>query len=130
MIVKRIILCQVKCIPLLILSFMTAISLEVINELKAAGAEAIGINGVRILGNSRISCGGPTINVGDDQRFAPPFVIHAIGDPDALAGYFQSPDSIYHILTFYGLEFSIKKNWTMFPSRDITVKWNSNMQNP
>ncbi len=83
--------------------------LEVINELKAAGAEAIGINGVRILGNSRISCGGPTINVGDDQRFAPPFVIHAIGDPDALAGYFQRADSIYHILTFYGLEFSIKK---------------------
>ena len=37
--------------------------LEVVNELKAAGAEAIGINGVRILGNSRISCGGPTINV-------------------------------------------------------------------
>ena len=83
--------------------------LEVINELKAAGAEAIGINGVRILGNSRISCGGPTINVGKDQRFAPPFIIHAIGDPDALAAYFQRPDSIYHILTFYGLEFSIKK---------------------
>lgn len=83
--------------------------LEVVNELKAAGAEAIGINGVRILGNSRISCGGPTINVGKDQRFAPPFIIHAIGDPDALAGYFQRSDSIYHILTFYGLEFSIKK---------------------
>jgi len=83
--------------------------LEVVNELKAAGAEAIAINGTRILATSRISCGGPTITVGQDQRFTPPFIIHAIGDPDALADYFKQPDSIYHILTFYGLEFSIKK---------------------
>ncbi|SFQ33070.1 DUF881 domain-containing protein [Caldicoprobacter faecalis] len=83
--------------------------LEVVNELKAAGAEAIAINGARILATSRISCGGPTITVGAGQRFAPPFIIHAIGDPDALANYFERPDSIYHILTFYGLEFSIKK---------------------
>ncbi|MCM8899861.1 DUF881 domain-containing protein [Caldicoprobacter algeriensis] len=83
--------------------------LEVVNELKAAGAEAIAINGARILATSRISCGGPTITVGAGQRFAPPFIIHAIGDPDALADYFKRPDSVYHILTFYGLEFSIKK---------------------
>jgi len=83
--------------------------LEVINELRAAGAEAIGINGERILGTSRISCGGPTITVGAGQRFAPPFIIHAIGNPDALADYFKRSDSIYHILTFYGLEFNIKK---------------------
>jgi uncharacterized protein YlxW (UPF0749 family) len=83
--------------------------LEVINELRAAGAEAIAVNGERILGTSRISCGGPTINVGADQRFTPPFIIHAIGDPDALADYFNQPESVYHILTFYGLEFSINK---------------------
>jgi len=82
--------------------------LGVINELRAAGAEAIEINGVRILANSRISCGGPTINVGREQRFTPPFIIHAIGDPQALAGIFQEPDSIYHMLVFYGLEFRIE----------------------
>jgi len=83
--------------------------LNVVNELRAAGAEAIAINGVRILGTSRISCGGPTINVGKEQRFAPPFTIHAIGNPEELAAYFQREDSIYHSLTFWGLEFSIKK---------------------
>ncbi len=83
--------------------------LNVVNELRAAGAEAIAINGVRILATSRISCGGPTINVGKEQRFAPPFTIHAIGDPDELAAYFQREDSIYHTLTFWGLEFSIAK---------------------
>jgi len=82
--------------------------LGVINELRSAGAEAIEINGVRILANSRISCGGPTINVGREQRFTPPFVINAIGDPQALAGIFQEPDSIYHMLVFYGLEFRIE----------------------
>ncbi len=83
--------------------------LEVVNELRAAGAEAVSINGVRITGSSRISCGGPTINVGKEQRFAPPFVIHAIGDPDALASYFQRDDSIYQTLIFWGLRFDIKK---------------------
>ena len=83
--------------------------LNVVNELRAAGAEAIAINGVRILATSRISCGGPTINVGKEQRFVPPFTIHAIGDPDKLAAYFQREDSVYHSLTFWGLQFSIKK---------------------
>jgi len=83
--------------------------LEVVNELRAAGAEAIAINGVRIIETSRISCGGPTINVGKEQRFVPPFVIHAIGDPDALASYFQREDSIYQTLMYWGLRFEIKK---------------------
>lgn len=82
--------------------------LEVVNELRAAGAEAIEINGVRILGSSRISCGGPTINVGRDQRFTPPFVIKAIGDPQMLSEKFREADSVYHLLVFYGLEFSVE----------------------
>ena len=37
--------------------------LKVINELRAAGAEAISINGQRLTGNSEIRCAGPTISV-------------------------------------------------------------------
>ncbi|HOB20398.1 MAG TPA: DUF881 domain-containing protein [Candidatus Atribacteria bacterium] len=83
--------------------------LNVINELRGAGAEAIAVNGTRIMANSRISCGGPTINVGKYGRFTPPFVIQAVGDPDRLAASFQQPDSIYHELIAWGLEFKIKK---------------------
>ncbi|HHU48917.1 MAG: DUF881 domain-containing protein [Caldicoprobacterales bacterium] len=83
--------------------------LHVINELRGAGAEAIAINGTRIMATSRISCGGPTINVGKSERFAPPFVIHAIGDPDALMAGFQREDSIYHDLIAWGLEFQIRR---------------------
>jgi uncharacterized protein YlxW (UPF0749 family) len=83
--------------------------LNVINELREAGAEAIAVNGTRIMATSRISCGGPTINVGKTERFAPPFVIHAVGDPNALLAHFQQEDSIYHDLIAWGLEFQIRK---------------------
>lgn len=83
--------------------------LHVINELRGAGAEAIAINGTRIMATSRISCGGPTINVGKFERFVPPFIIHAIGDPDALLAGFQREDSIHHDLVAWGLEFQISR---------------------
>jgi len=83
--------------------------LEVINELRSAGAKAIEVNGARIIASTRISCGGPTINVGPEQRFTPPFVIRAVGDPQALRNQFESPDSIYQLLTLFGLRFEIQQ---------------------
>lgn len=83
--------------------------LNIVNELRAAGAEAISINDTRIIETSRISCGGPTINIGSQNRFAPPFIIKAIGNPDELASVFQREDSIYKVLMDWGLEFHIKK---------------------
>jgi uncharacterized protein YlxW (UPF0749 family) len=93
--------------------------LNIINELRAAGAEAISINDTRIMANSRISCGGPIINVGKYQRFAPPFVIRAIGDPDKLAGAFESPDSIYHMLKAWGLRFEFTKQDKIMVPRSL-----------
>lgn len=54
-----------------------------INELWAAGAEAIAVNGHRIGGTTGLSCAGTTILV-DTKRLAPPFIIEAIGDPENL----------------------------------------------
>jgi uncharacterized protein YlxW (UPF0749 family) len=51
-----------------------------LNELWAAGAEAIAVNGYRVSNASGISCAGTTILI-DAKRFTPPFVIEAIGDP-------------------------------------------------
>lgn len=89
--------------------------LKVINELLAAGAEAISINDMRIVSNTRIRCGGPTINV-KNQPLAPPFIIHAIGNPDQLNNFLTNPSldaqhqmSIYNYLTSYGIEFTIRK---------------------
>ena len=57
----------------------------VVNELKAAGAEAVAVNGERVIGISSIRCVGPVVHV-NNVPSAPPYVIQAIGDPNALYG--------------------------------------------
>ena len=53
--------------------------LLVVNQLMAAKAEAIAINGVRLSSHTGIRVAGPTIMMGD-TKLQPPFVIGAIGD--------------------------------------------------
>lgn len=59
--------------------------LAVINELKNAGAEAISINGQRIVPTTGIICGGNIIDI-NKEKVGTPFVINAIGLPEQLAG--------------------------------------------
>lgn len=56
---------------------------NVVNELKACGAEAIAVNGQRIGASTAVRCNGPVIHV-NSVPVAPPYVVHAIGDPDTL----------------------------------------------
>lgn len=53
--------------------------LAIINDLNRSGAEVISVNGQRLTNNSSISCSGYTIRI-NNQFFARPFVIRAIGD--------------------------------------------------
>ena len=57
--------------------------LKVLNELRAAGAEAISVNGQRVIATSEIRCAGNTISI-NNTKTAAPFVIKAIGDPDQM----------------------------------------------
>ena len=82
--------------------------LEVVNELKAAGAEAISINGERVLGTSNIDCGGPIIII-DGYRHATPFIIRAIGDPKALEASVLAPDSYTDFMEYTGIDVEVKK---------------------
>lgn len=54
--------------------------LYLVNELKAAGAEAIAINNQRIVTTTDIRCVGTVIMI-NSTRVAPPFEITALGDP-------------------------------------------------
>ncbi len=58
---------------------------NVVNELKAAGAEAIAVNGQRVGFTSAVRCVGPVIHV-NGQGVAPPIAIQAIGNTDTLFG--------------------------------------------
>lgn len=59
--------------------------LRVVNELWASGAEAIEVNGHRIVAASSFRCVGPVIHV-EGVPIASPIVIRAIGDPSTLMG--------------------------------------------
>lgn len=52
--------------------------IEVINALKNAGAEAISVNGERIVNTTAITCAGNIIKV-NNEKVGVPFVINAIG---------------------------------------------------
>lgn len=76
---------------------------SVVDDLRNAGAEAISINNQRVLFNkSRIVCTGPTIKV-NDQVFAPPYVIQAIGDKDFLQSAINAPGSFSESLRQWGV---------------------------
>lgn len=61
-----------------------------VNELWASGAEAVEVNGQRMVGRSSIRCVGPTVLV-NTNRIASPFIIKAIGDVDHLEGGLKMP---------------------------------------
>lgn len=82
--------------------------LQIINDLKVGGAERISINGSPILWHSEIDCNGATIKVEQDI-FAPPFVIEAIGDPQKLEGILKAPDGIIQLMEIWDIQIDIKK---------------------
>ena len=71
--------------------------LTIVNDLKIAGAEAISINGERVISTSEIKCGGPTIRV-NGRSSAVPFVIKAIGDSKLLNASVTAPGTYGDIL--------------------------------
>jgi uncharacterized protein YlxW (UPF0749 family) len=67
--------------------------LQVVNDLRAAGAEAISVNGRRITGYSPIRCVGPVIHINWESA-APPFRVEAVGDADTLYAALNMPQGI------------------------------------
>lgn len=67
--------------------------LRVVNELWAAGAEAIAVNGHRVAIGTSFRCVGNTIMV-EGIRVAPPITIRAIGDAPTLNGAINIPGGV------------------------------------
>lgn len=61
----------------------------VVNELRRAGAEAIAVNGQRIVNTTEIVCAGYTIRI-NGITYARPFVITAIGDATRMSSVLLS----------------------------------------
>ena len=80
----------------------------IVNELKNAGAEAISINGQRLVSTTAITCIGNVIKV-NDEKIASPFTIKAIGLSESLSGI-DRPGSYIELLREKGIVVSIKKS--------------------
>ncbi|MHB0977625.1 MAG: DUF881 domain-containing protein [Candidatus Aquicultorales bacterium] len=66
---------------------------HVVYALWNGGAEAVSVNGQRLVGTSSIRCAGNTILV-NSTRVASPFVVSAVGDEDSMVkALSQTPES-------------------------------------
>lgn len=83
--------------------------LKVLNELRAAGAEAMALNDQRLVATSEIRCIGPSILVNKNQRLAPPFVIYAIGNQDNMINALKMRGGVIESLQFWGIQVNAKK---------------------
>jgi uncharacterized protein YlxW (UPF0749 family) len=90
---------------------------DVVNALWAAGADAISINGERMVGPTSIYCVGSTILV-NDTRTSPPYEFLVVGDPAQLESAVTDPANLKALksrVKVYGLQFAVQK------ARDLVV---------
>jgi len=80
---------------------------KVVNALFAAGAEAISVNGHRLITTSEIICAGNVIIV-NGARIAPPIKILAIGNPETLEAGLKMRGGVVDSLVLWGIEVKVK----------------------
>lgn len=83
--------------------------LQIVNELRAAGAEAISINNQRLTSLSAIRCVGPSILV-NDVKIGAPFVIKAIGNVDYLYSGINLSGGVVDIMRKYGISIEVERS--------------------
>ncbi len=96
---------------------------QVANELRAAGAEAISLNGQRLIAGSAITCAARLIKV-DDVAISSPFVFLAIGEKDNLMSALNIRDGVLDRLRV--MEFQVKltpKDEVIIPPVAIAPKY-------
>ncbi len=83
---------------------------DVVNLLWEGGAEAIAINGERVVATTSIYAAGGTIVV-NTARLAPPYEVVAVGPPE-LETLLRAPGRLTHLksrVQNYGLQFSVRR---------------------
>jgi uncharacterized protein YlxW (UPF0749 family) len=97
---------QVRGGPPVVVTYQDVVA--VINELWAAGAEAIAINGQRIMATTGFGQVGGTVVV-NLQRLSQPFAIDAIGDPATLQSALNIRGGMVEGLRALGLRITITR---------------------
>ncbi|MBP3708475.1 MAG: DUF881 domain-containing protein [Clostridia bacterium] len=90
----------------------------IVNELKAAGAEAISINDKRITNFTAITCAGNVIQV-NGEKVGSPFIVKAIGPKDLLYGELTKNGGTLYKLKKYGVITEINKSDNIEISKNL-----------
>ncbi len=94
------------------------------NELFAAGATAMSINGERMVATTEIRCVGPAIRI-NTRNTAPPYYVDAVGDPKVLKKAVLVMGGLFDILTMERISVKIEeKDNLVIPSliSSVTVR--------
>lgn len=82
---------------------------EIVNDLKNAGAEAISVNGQRIVSTTGITCDGNVVRI-NGRKLSAPYEICAIGSPEGFVGALTTPGAYIENLEAAGLVEKIEKS--------------------
>lgn len=97
----------------------------IVNELSAAGAEAMSINGQRIIATTAIRCVGPVIQV-NGVKVAAPFKIKAIGNAKYLESALNIKGGIVDSFEIYGIKINISREKSItIPKYDGKLSFSS-----
>ncbi len=105
--------------------------MNVVNELFNAGAEAVSINGQRVISTTAIECDGNVIKV-NGTKIGAPFEINAIGYPELLSGGLSRQGGTLELLEARGLSINLsKQNSIKIPKYAGAIKFNyaTNIEN-
>ena len=80
--------------------------LTMLNELRDAGAEALSLNGQRVVATSEVRCAGSVVLI-NGQRVSAPFVIYAIGDPTTLYNALTMRNGVVDVLSQWKINVSV-----------------------
>lgn len=82
--------------------------IQVINDLKNSGAEAISLNGQRIIDRSEVYCSGPFLRI-NGVKIAAPFEIYAIGNKDVMYNYMISNENYLKTLIMRKIKVNVQQ---------------------
>lgn len=94
----------------------------IVNELFSAGAEAVSVNGQRIVANSSIRCVGPVILI-NTERIAPPYNISAIGKPHELEEALQMSGGVAEELFLLDMAKMKRQEQVYIPAYDGSIRF-------
>ena len=105
---------------------------DLVNELRNASAEAIAVNGVRVVARSAIVPAEDGRIVIDRQALSPPYTLEAIGDPDTLVGALERKGGLIALLEAGDPDLKIevtrhsaddREAWLHLPESTLPFEW-------